>query len=77
MCDGKTSDQIAERMCLSKKSIDAIRSDLLKVLGAKNPTELVRKSIVLGLYKARTDEQINEEEKEAAVKRKSSNGGEE
>jgi len=77
ICDGKTSDQIAERMCLSKKSIDAIRSDLLKVLGAKNPTELVRKSIVLGLYKARTDEQINEEEKEAAVKRKSSNGGEE
>lgn len=49
-------------MNLSKKSIDAIRSDLLKRIGAKNPIELVRKSILLGLYKARTDAQIEEEE---------------
>lgn len=62
ICDGKTSEQIADRMNLSKKSIDAIRSDLLKRIGAKNPTELLRKSILLGLYKARTDEQIREEE---------------
>lgn len=64
ICDGKTSELIAERLHLSKKSIDAIRADLLKSIGAKNPTELVRKSILLGLYKARTDEQINEEEKD-------------
>lgn len=63
ICDGKTSELIAERLHLSKKSIDAIRADLLKSIGAKNPTELLRKSILLGLYKARTDEQINEEEK--------------
>lgn len=64
ICDGKTSELIAERLHLSKKSIDAIRADLLKSIGAKNPTELLRKSILLGLYKARTDEQINEEEKD-------------
>lgn len=62
ICDGKTSEQIAEKMNLSKKSIDAIRADLLKLIGAKNPIELVRKSILLGLYKARTDSQILEEE---------------
>lgn len=62
ICDGKTSEQIASKMNLSKKSIDAIRSDLLKRIGAKNPIELVRKSILLGLYKARTDAQIEEEE---------------
>lgn len=62
ICDGKTSEQIADRMNLSKKSIDAIRSALLKRIGAKNSTELARKCMLLGLYKARTDEQIREEE---------------
>jgi hypothetical protein len=62
ICDGKTSEQIANKMNLSKKSIDAIRAELLKRICAKNPIELVRKSILLGLYKARTDTQILEEE---------------
>jgi two-component system, NarL family, response regulator DegU len=62
ICDGKTSEEIAHRMNLSKKSIDAIRSDLLKRIGAKNPLELSRKSTLLGLYKARTDQEIAEEE---------------
>lgn len=62
ICDGKTSEQIADRMNVSKKSIDAIRSALLKRIGAKNSTELARKCMLLGLYKARTDEQIREEE---------------
>jgi DNA-binding NarL/FixJ family response regulator len=69
ICDGKTSEQIAERMHLSKKSIDAIRSALLKRIGAKNSTELARKSMLLGLYKARTDEQIIEEEENEAMAR--------
>jgi DNA-binding NarL/FixJ family response regulator len=69
ICDGKTSEQIAERMHLSKKSIDAIRSDLLKRIGAKNSTELARKSMLLGLYKARTDEQIIEEEENEVLAR--------
>lgn len=69
ICDGKTSEQIADRVNLSKKSIDAIRSDLLKRIGAKNPTELLRKSILLGLYRARTDEQIKEEERQIELEK--------
>lgn len=64
ICDGKTSEEIADRMSLSKKSIDAIRSDLLRRIGAKNAADLVRKSVYLGLYKARSDEQIITEEQE-------------
>lgn len=63
ICDGKTSDFIANKLNLSKKSIDGIRSELLKKCGAKNPTELLRKSILNGLYQARTDDQILAEEK--------------
>lgn len=69
ICDGKTSEQIADRMNLSKKSIDAIRSALLKRIGAKNSTELTRKSMLLGLYKARTDEQIREEERQIELEK--------
>ena len=62
ICDGKKSDEMAERMMLSKKSIDATRADLMKRIEAKNPADLVRKSILMGLYKPRTDEQILNEE---------------
>jgi DNA-binding CsgD family transcriptional regulator len=61
--DGKTSDQIAQKLNLSKKSIDGIRAELLKKFGAKNLTDLLRKSILNGLYIARTDAQIQEEER--------------
>jgi DNA-binding NarL/FixJ family response regulator len=74
ICDGKKSGEIAERMMLSKKSIDAIRSDLMKRIEAKNPADLVRKCILNGLYKVRTDEQILEEEQHhdlEKIKRKS------
>jgi DNA-binding NarL/FixJ family response regulator len=69
ICDGKTSDQISERLNLSKKSIDAIRSEISKRIGATNPAEFVRKSILLGLYKIRTDEQIAEEELNAQAQK--------
>jgi hypothetical protein len=62
ICDGKKSEEIADRMMLSKKSIDAARAELMKRIGAKNPADLVRKSILLGLYKPRTDEQILNED---------------
>jgi hypothetical protein len=62
ICDGKKSEEMAERMMLSKKSIDASRADLMKRIEAKNPADLVRKSILMGLYKPRTDEQIINEE---------------
>lgn len=63
ICDGKTSEYVAERINLSKKSVDGIRADLLKRIGAKTTYELIRKSILLGLYKARTDQEIDEEER--------------
>jgi DNA-binding NarL/FixJ family response regulator len=62
ICDGKTSYQMSEKLNLSRKSIDAIRSNLSKRIGANNPAEFVRKSILLGLYIIRTDEQIEQEE---------------
>lgn len=69
ICDGKTSEEVAERMNLSKKSIDVIRMALLKRIGAKNPLELARKSTLLGLYKARTDKEIAEEEQLIALEK--------
>lgn len=58
ICDGKKSEEIAELLFLSKKSIDALRIDLLKRLGATNTANLVTKCMLLGLYKPRTEEEI-------------------
>lgn len=69
ICDGKKSGEMAERMMLSKKSIDATRADLMKRIEAKNPADLVRKCILMGLYKPRTDEQILNEETSEVVQR--------
>jgi DNA-binding NarL/FixJ family response regulator len=70
ICDGKSSEEIADRMFLSKKTIDANRSQLLKKIEAKNTAELIRKSICLGLYTARTDEEIKTEDLIASERRK-------
>ena len=58
ICDGKTSAEIADLLFLSKKSIDAIRTDLLKRFGATNSANLVSKCMLLGLYKPRSEEEI-------------------
>lgn len=58
ICDGKTSIEIADLLYLSKKSIDSIRTDLLKRFGAANSANLVTKSMLLGLYKPRSEEEI-------------------
>ena len=58
ICDGKTSIEIADLLYLSKKSIDSIRTDLLKRFGATNSANLVTKSMLLGLYKPRSEEEI-------------------
>jgi DNA-binding NarL/FixJ family response regulator len=58
ICDGKTSVEIADLLFLSKKSIDAIRTDLLKRFGATNSANLVSKCMLLGLYKPRSEEEI-------------------
>lgn len=72
ICDGKTSDEIAERMFLSKKTIDANRSELLKKLEAKNTAELIRKSVYFGLYAARSDDEIKAEDLVEKAKRNNS-----
>jgi DNA-binding NarL/FixJ family response regulator len=58
ICDGKKSEEIAELLFLSKKSIDSIRMELLKRFNATNAANLVTKCILLGLYKARSNEEI-------------------
>ena len=58
ICDGKTSIEIADLLFLSKKSIDAIRTDLLKRFGAANSANLVAKCMILGLYKPRSEDEI-------------------
>ncbi len=62
ICDGKTSKTISERVCLSKKTIDAIRCELNRKLNANNTADLIRKSISFGLYSVRSDDEIAEEE---------------
>jgi DNA-binding NarL/FixJ family response regulator len=58
ICIGKTSDEIAKLMLLSKKTIDLNRSDLMKRFGASNSASLVNKCMLLGLYTPRTDEEV-------------------
>lgn len=70
ICDGKTSQEIANMINLSKSSIDAIRSEALKVFNARNTTELLRKCILLNIYNPRSDETIKEEEIQLLLQRK-------
>ena len=44
-----TSQQIAEKLLLSKRTIDNYRLSLLMKLGVKNPAGLIKKAIQLGL----------------------------
>ena len=44
-----TSQQIAEKLAISKRTVDSYRLSLLTKLGAKNVAALVRKGIQLGL----------------------------
>lgn len=64
ICNGKKSEEIAELMFLSKKSIDGIRSDLMRRFGATNSANLVNKCMQLGLFKFRTDEEVKQFEKD-------------
>lgn len=50
ICSGSTSEEIATRLHLTKKSIDAIRSKLFKSLNAKTPADFARLCIEKGLY---------------------------
>lgn len=70
ICDGKNSDEIADRFCLSKKSIDLKRAVLLKKLDARNPIDFVRKCLLYGICKSRTDEEIDESDITFHIERK-------
>ena len=50
ICSGSKSTEIAERLHLTRKSIDGIRARLFKALNAKTPADFARKSIENGLY---------------------------
>lgn len=50
ICSGSTSDEIATRCHVTKKSIDATRSKLFQALSAKTPADFARICIEKGLY---------------------------
>ena len=58
----KKSEEIAELMFLSKKSIDGIRTDLMRRFGATNSANLVNRCMQLGLFKLRSDEEVKQSE---------------
>lgn len=74
ICDGKTSEEIANLMHLSKKAIDARRAELLKRMDAKNPIDFVRKCMLHALYKPRTDEEIKASDEAREKERKMKRG---
>ncbi len=49
ICEGLTSGAIAEKMFLSKRTVDAHRYNILKKLNLKNTTELI--AVFAGTYK--------------------------
>lgn len=76
ICQGKTSEDMADLMFLSKKTIDFIRAELMKRFGASNSANLVNKCMLLGLYTPRSDEEVKKfeielkDEREALRKKK-------
>ncbi len=61
LCDGFTSKHIAEQIHVSKKTVDLIRTKLLKAYQVKTSNELMRLSLLDGFYKPRTNEEIQAE----------------
>jgi two-component system, NarL family, response regulator DegU len=65
LCDGMTSKEIGERINTSKKTVDLIRTHLLKAYQVKTANELMRLSILDGFYTPRTNEEIQAEKDES------------
>lgn len=61
LCDGLSSKEIGEQLFVSKKTIDLIRTKLLRAYEVKTSNELIRLSIIDGLYTPRTNEAIQVE----------------
>lgn len=50
--DGFKSQEIAEKLFISERTVEAHRGNIMKKLQAKNMAELIKKAITLGLIKA-------------------------
>lgn len=61
LCDGLTSKEIGELIHVSKKTVDLIRTKLLKAYNVKSSNELIRLSIIDGLYIPRSNKEIQKE----------------
>ena len=61
LCDGFTSKLIADQIHVSKKTVDLIRTRLMKAYQVKTSNELMRLCILDGFYKPRTNEEIQAE----------------
>ncbi len=69
LCDGFTSKEIGEQLHISKKTVDLIRTKLLRAYDVKTSNELIRLSIIDGLYTPRTNEDIQAEKAGLAQQR--------
>ena len=69
LCDGLSSKEIGEQLFVSKKTIDLIRTKLLRAYDVKSSNELIRLSIIDGLYTPRTNEEIQAEMDGLALQR--------
>ena len=52
ICNGLTSQEIAERLGITKKTVEFHRSRVMESFGVHNAILLVRKAIWLGIVKA-------------------------
>ncbi len=70
ICDGLTSKEIGDRLSLARKTIENDRLRILRAYDVKSSNELIRLSILDGLYKPRTNQEILDEihEKKEASK---------
>ncbi|MEY5001063.1 MAG: hypothetical protein RLZZ211_1099 [Bacteroidota bacterium] len=69
LCDGLSSKEIGEQLFVSKKTIDLIRTKLLRAYDVKTSNELIRLSIIDGLYTPRSNEAIQAEMDGLALQR--------
>lgn len=58
ICDGHTSKFIASKILTSKKTVDYVRTQIMKKFNVKTSNELIRISIINGFYTPRSNEEI-------------------
>jgi len=70
ICDGFTSNFIADAISTSKKNVDFIRSQIMKKMNVKTSNELMRMSILHGLYTPRSNKEIELEKENVLLARR-------